>query len=116
MYDSQRTSGDSISPWYVAVSDASYPLRPLERNDWPEGPVDVVVIGAGITGLSTAYHLLDAGCSVLVIDKGDVASGETSRTTAHVSSALDDHYFELERMHGVAGARLAAESHAAAIA
>jgi glycine/D-amino acid oxidase-like deaminating enzyme/nitrite reductase/ring-hydroxylating ferredoxin subunit len=116
MYDSQRTSGESLSPWYVAGTDSIYPLRPLESHDWPQGAVDVVVIGAGITGLSTAYHLLQSGRSVLVIDKGDIASGETSRTTAHVSSALDDHYYELERMHGEAGARLAAESHAAAIA
>ncbi|MDB4972696.1 MAG: dependent oxidoreductase [Myxococcaceae bacterium] len=116
MYDPQRTSGESVSPWTVVDSDTRSPLRPTERVDWPDGQVDVVVIGAGITGLSTAYHLLDAGRSVLVIDKGDIASGETGRTTAHVSSALDDHYYELERLHGGAGARLAAESHAAAIA
>ena len=115
MYDSQRTSGDSISPWQVQAPDGGASRRSLEYADWPQGAVDVVVIGAGISGLSTAYHLLEAGFGVLVIDKGDVASGETSRTTAHVSSALDDHYCELEKMHGADGARLAAESHAAAI-
>jgi len=116
MYDSQRTSGASVSPWKLAETEPTKPGLPVERTDWPATTVDVVVIGAGITGLSTAYHLLEAGRSVLVLDKGDVASGETARTTAHVSNALDDHYYELERMHGHAGARLAAESHAAAIA
>jgi glycine/D-amino acid oxidase-like deaminating enzyme/nitrite reductase/ring-hydroxylating ferredoxin subunit len=83
---------------------------------WPDRVVDVVVIGAGITGLSTAYQLLRSGYSVVVVDKGGVACGETSRSTAHVSSALDDHYSVLERIHGERGARLAAESHTAAIA
>lgn len=77
--------------------------------------VDVGVVGAGITGLSTAYHLVRAGKSVAVLDDGPIVSGETERTTAHLVTALDDRYFELERLHGEEGARLAAESHAAAI-
>ena len=44
-----------------------------------------------------------------------IASGETHHTTAHLSNALDDRYFELERLHGEGGARLAAQSHTAAI-
>jgi hypothetical protein len=39
----------------------------------------------------------------------------TSRTTAHLVSTLDDRYYDIERFHGVVGARLAAESHSAAI-
>ena len=39
----------------------------------------------------------------------------TGRTTAHLVNALDDRYFELERLHGERGAQLAAESHTAAI-
>jgi glycine/D-amino acid oxidase-like deaminating enzyme/nitrite reductase/ring-hydroxylating ferredoxin subunit len=122
MYDSQRTSGESLPPWYSAHVDSSsasdlHPDGTLQTaSQWPDRPVDVVVIGAGITGLSTAYHLLQSGHSVMVIDKGDIACGETGRSTAHVSNALDDHYSVLERMHGEAGARLAAASHAAAIA
>lgn len=77
--------------------------------------VDVCVVGAGIAGLTTAYHLVRAGKSVLVLEDGEISSGETERTTAHLVSALDDRYFELERLHGEKGARLAAESHSAAI-
>jgi glycine/D-amino acid oxidase-like deaminating enzyme/nitrite reductase/ring-hydroxylating ferredoxin subunit len=39
----------------------------------------------------------------------------TGRTTAHFSNAIDDRYFKIERLHGAEGARLAAESHSAAI-
>jgi len=55
------------------------------------------------------------GKSVIVLDDGPVAGGETGRTTAHLSNALDDRYMELERLHGDRGARLAAESHTKAI-
>ena len=76
---------------------------------------DVCIVGAGIAGLTTAYLLTRAGKSVVVLDDGPIVSGETERTTAHLVTALDERYFELENMHGAKGAQLAAESHGAAI-
>jgi glycine/D-amino acid oxidase-like deaminating enzyme/nitrite reductase/ring-hydroxylating ferredoxin subunit len=55
------------------------------------------------------------GRSVVVLDDGPIGGGQTERTTAHLASAIDDRYFELERIHGEQGARLAAESHSFAI-
>src|SRR5512134_1448993 len=77
--------------------------------------VDVCVVGAGIAGLSIAYLLARAGKSVAVLDDGPLANGMTSMTTAHLTCVLDERYFELERMHGEEGARLAAESHMTAL-
>lgn len=77
---------------------------------------DVCVVGGGISGLTTAYLLALEGKSVVVLDDGPIGGGETCRTTAHLSNALDDRYFELERLHGTEGARLAAQSHTAALA
>jgi glycine/D-amino acid oxidase-like deaminating enzyme/nitrite reductase/ring-hydroxylating ferredoxin subunit len=76
---------------------------------------DVCVVGAGIAGLSTAYQLARAGARVVVLDEGPIGRGETGRTSAHLSNALDDRYEWLERVHSPERARLAAESHAAAI-
>ncbi|HEX2068615.1 MAG TPA: FAD-dependent oxidoreductase [Actinomycetota bacterium] len=76
---------------------------------------DVCVIGAGIAGVTTAYLLAKAGKRVVVLDDGPLGGGETGRTTAHLSNALDDRYHVLERLHGSEGARLAAASHGAAI-
>lgn len=76
---------------------------------------DVVIVGAGIAGLTTAYLLTRAGHSVVVLESGPIASGETERTTAHLANAMDDRFVELERIHGLRGAQLAAESHGAAI-
>src|SRR5919201_5510423 len=84
---------------------------PLEENVH----VDVVVIGGGIAGLSTAYHLCQAGKQVAVLDDGPLVSGMTRMTTGHLTNMLDDRYFELEKLHGVEAIRVAADSHTAAI-
>ncbi len=76
---------------------------------------DVAIIGAGIAGITTAYLLAREGRRVVVLEDGAVGGGETGRTTAHLSNALDDRYHVLERLHGQEGARLAAASHTAAI-
>jgi glycine/D-amino acid oxidase-like deaminating enzyme/nitrite reductase/ring-hydroxylating ferredoxin subunit len=76
---------------------------------------DVCVIGAGIAGLSTAYHLALEGKSVVVLDDGAIGGGASSRTSGHLACALDDRFYRLEHVHGRQGARLAAESHRAAI-
>jgi len=77
------------------------PFRPLDQNV----SADVCIVGAGIAGLTTAYQLCREGKRVVVLDDGPILSGETERTTAHLVSALDDRFFELERMHGKEGAR-----------
>ena len=65
--------------------------------------------------MTTAYLLASAGASVVVVDRGGVGSGETGRTTAHLSNAMDDRLHDLERSFGRDGMRLAVESHGAAI-
>src|SRR5436305_14998291 len=76
---------------------------------------DICVIGAGIAGVTAAYLLAREGRAVVLIDDGPIGGGMTGRTTAHLVNALDDRYYELEKLHGEKGARLAAESHTAAI-
>jgi len=76
---------------------------------------DVCVIGAGIAGVTTAYLLAMEGRSVVLIDDGTPGCGQTGVTTAHLSAEIDDGYTEIVRLHGVDGARLACDSHQAAI-
>ncbi len=105
----ETDSGKTTSVW-MATGDvpAGEPLN-------ADADAGVCVVGAGIAGLSVGYLLAREGRNVVVIDDGPVAGGETARTTAHLSNALDDRYSHLERLHGEKGARLAAESHTAAI-
>jgi glycine/D-amino acid oxidase-like deaminating enzyme len=107
--DAPNHAGRSTSVWMATAKLPQFP--PLRANE----RADVCIVGAGMAGLSTAYLLTRAGKSVVVLDDGPIVSGETERTTAHLVNAVDDRFFEIERLHGEEGARLAAESHSAAI-
>jgi glycine/D-amino acid oxidase-like deaminating enzyme/nitrite reductase/ring-hydroxylating ferredoxin subunit len=97
------------SVWAATAQLPEYP--PLSQTL----DAEACVVGAGITGLTTAYFLAKAGRSVIVLDDNAIGGGMTGVTSAHLSNMHDDRYFELEKLHGRDGARLAAESHTAAI-
>jgi glycine/D-amino acid oxidase-like deaminating enzyme/nitrite reductase/ring-hydroxylating ferredoxin subunit len=103
------TSGETISYWIDSVKPLEF--ETLEKNI----NTDVLIIGAGIAGLTTAYQLSKAGRKITLVEDGLIGSGETGRTTAHLTCALDDRYYEIEKAFGEDGARKAAESHMAAI-
>ena len=102
-------AGKTESLW---TTTADIPPRPILDADQQ---ANVCIVGAGIAGLTIAYTMAREGKSVIVLDDGLIAGGETGRTSAHLSNALDDRYTELERLFGDHGARLAAESHTTAI-
>ncbi len=86
-----------------------------DRKSAGKDPIDLVVIGGGIAGLSVAYEALLKGRHVLVLDRGPIASGMTARTTAHLASALDDFYHEFISLRGEDEARQLHQSLAASI-
>src|SRR5438128_1647761 len=103
------TSGTATSVW-MATTEV-----PSETASDKDTSTKVCVIGAGIAGLTTAYLLAREGKSVVVLDDGPIGGGMTARTTAHLTNALDDRFYELERLFGEEGSRFAAQSHTAAI-
>ncbi|RYG46631.1 MAG: FAD-dependent oxidoreductase [Chitinophagaceae bacterium] len=109
-FDSNITSGRNPSYWNATADSLTF--APLAKDS----ETDVLVIGAGISGLTTAYCLLKEGKKVIVAEDRNVGSGETGRTTAHLSCALDDRYYDIERIFGTENARLAGRSHKEAIA
>lgn len=76
---------------------------------------EICVVGAGISGLTTAYFLLKEGKRVCLLDREEFAYDETGLSSAHISNALDDGYAHLEKFHGRVGAKLAYQSHTKAI-
>ena len=96
--------------WY---EDAGLEKRPALTEDTS---CDLVVIGSGIAGLSTAYEAARWGWKVVVIDRQEMIGGVmTPRTTAHLASELDDYYHYLIKAVGEEDARLYHESQVAAI-
>ncbi len=77
--------------------------------------VDVVVVGAGLTGITAAYLLRQSGVRVALIERGRVASGDTSRTTAHLTYVTDQRLSDLVNGLGRGAARAFWEAGAAAI-
>ncbi|MEB1528586.1 FAD-dependent oxidoreductase [Xanthomonas sp. WHRI 7945] len=104
------SSARTLPVWSLASDPTAYfaPTPPSEAQD-------VIVVGAGVAGLTTALLCAQRGRHVLVIDRGGIGQGESLRTTAHLASALDDRYYALAELHGEHGARMAAASHAEAI-
>jgi glycine/D-amino acid oxidase-like deaminating enzyme/nitrite reductase/ring-hydroxylating ferredoxin subunit len=95
------------------VEDLGLESRPPLPGD---AECDLVVIGSGIAGLSTAYEAARFGWQVIVIDRHETIGGVmTPRTTAQLASELDDYYYELIKAVGEDGARTYYESQVAAI-
>jgi glycine/D-amino acid oxidase-like deaminating enzyme/nitrite reductase/ring-hydroxylating ferredoxin subunit len=97
------------SVWSEATPAPPYP--PLDRNV----AVDVAVVGGGITGITAGLLLARAGRRVAVVEARRIGKGETGKTTAHLTEALDVPYHTLISRFGLAGARLAAAAQRAAI-
>lgn len=101
--------GEPRSLW---IETGPAPSRPAlaERIE-----VDVVVIGAGIAGLTSAYLLKKAGKSVAVIDSKAILHGATGYTTAKISSLHHLIYADLIAKHGEERARTYGEAQEAAL-
>lgn len=99
-----QTDGQSRSIW-MDIGDVPEYKRLAEDTQ-----TDVCIVGAGIAGLTTAYLLAREGVRVVVLEGRGISFGETGRSTAQLSNAVDDRYYEMEKLHGVDGARIIAES------
>ncbi|RYG87312.1 FAD-binding oxidoreductase, partial [bacterium] len=96
------------SPWFGS-DFPSYP--PLEADEH----VDVVVVGGGITGITTAYFMAREGRRVALIERDRLACGDTGNTTAHLTYVTDSRLNELASRFGDDAARAFWEAGAAAI-
>jgi glycine/D-amino acid oxidase-like deaminating enzyme len=76
---------------------------------------DVVIIGGGITGISTAYLLAKEGRSVIVVEKEELLETTTAYTTAFLTSNIDTELRDLKKMYGMRKVRKIIDSHEQAI-
>lgn len=91
-----------VSIWRSAAVSHRYPSLTSDAT------VDVAIIGGGITGLTLALRLKEAGRSVAVLEMKSVGMGATGHSTGHLSSALDVDYATLQAKFGRDGASEAA--------
>ncbi len=105
----KNTSGSTTSNWLDISTGRQY--LPLISNH----QTDTIIVGGGLAGLSVAYTLITRGHKVVVLEDGFLASGESGRTTAHLSSALDERFYSLEKLFGKEKTSLIYQSHHQAI-
>jgi glycine/D-amino acid oxidase-like deaminating enzyme/nitrite reductase/ring-hydroxylating ferredoxin subunit len=83
------------TPYWSA--SASFPQFPKLSHDVT---ADVAVVGGGITGLTTAFLLAEAGKTVVLLERARCASVDTGHTTAHVTMVTDTRLGELAARFG----------------
>ncbi|MFI1887749.1 NAD(P)/FAD-dependent oxidoreductase [Streptomyces jumonjinensis] len=63
----------------------------VQQSAPPESAADVVIIGGGIIGASTAFHLAEAGAgSVLVVERGEEAAGSSGKPIGGIRAQFSD--------------------------
>lgn len=105
-----KRDGATISLW----QDTAPEFRPV--NGWEREKVyDAVIVGAGITGLTTGLMLQRAGKTCIIAEAHNLGFGTTGGTTAHLNTMLDATYDQVESDFGADGARLLHEAARGAI-
>ena len=84
--------------------------KPEQINLRKNIEVEVLIIGAGISGLTTAFLLKDIVKKMAIVEMNSIGSGETGHTTAHITELLDNRYYEIKKDFGKEKAILVAES------
>jgi glycine/D-amino acid oxidase-like deaminating enzyme/nitrite reductase/ring-hydroxylating ferredoxin subunit len=71
---------------------------------------DCLIVGGGITGLTAALLLQQAGKKVVLADAHNIGFGTTGGTSAHINTFADTTYLETESAFGEKGAQLFADA------
>jgi len=100
-----KRDGCNISLWQESVDEY------LSTNKINSSTLyDVVIVGGGITGISTAFHLQKAGMNCVVLEAHELCFGTTSGTTAHINTLLDTSYSTIEKKFSKEKSKLVAAS------
>lgn len=93
---SNDRAGKYPPSWYSATAEALPDFAPLKGDR----KADVVVVGAGYTGLSAALHLAEAGMDVALIEAQRVGFGASGRNGGQLGSGQRMDQGGLERLMG----------------
>ncbi|MBG6233953.1 glycine/D-amino acid oxidase-like deaminating enzyme/nitrite reductase/ring-hydroxylating ferredoxin subunit [Pedobacter sp. CAN_A7] len=69
---------------------------------------DVLIVGGGISGLTTALRLQTAGKKCILAEARSIGFGTTGGTTAHLNTVYDTPYLDIEKDFGEEAAKLMA--------
>lgn len=99
-----KRDSSSQSPW-----QNNEQLTPITTSSTRQA-YDIIIIGAGISGITTALLLQKTGKNCLVVDAGNLGFGTTGGTTAHLNTFFDSTYPEIESDFGKDATKAVAEA------
>ena len=105
--DAAADAARRTSLWMDTAGSAGRAARPRLEGDLR---VDVAVVGAGITGTTTALLLKEAGLDVALVEMGEVCQGVTGHTTAKITPLQSTTYAQLVAKFNEETARVYAEA------
>lgn len=103
---------NTLHPSSYWISSADLPKYPAPSRDYQ---VDVIVVGGGITGITTAYLMKKAGLTVALLERSRLAGVDTGHTTAHLTRVTDLRLHEIVKTFGEDTARAVWDAGGAAI-
>ncbi len=86
-----QRDGASTSLWQTTTQDFTAKSTPFSETVF-----DVLIVGGGITGITTALLLQKAGKHCLVAEAHSLCFGTTGGTTAHINTFFDTTYDEVQ--------------------
>jgi glycine/D-amino acid oxidase-like deaminating enzyme len=92
------------SPWLDQFPQSRVPSYPRHRGT---APVEVVVIGGGLTGCATAYAFASAGVKVVLLEAGQIGRGTTALSSGWISEDPGVPFGDIEKAIGRRNARYA---------
>ena len=106
-----QRDGCNKSLWQDTVEN----YRPVNKADH-SFLYDVAIVGGGITGITSALLMQNAGLKCLVLESDSLCFGTTGGTTAHINTLLDVPYSIIEKKFSKEKAKLVADSVKEAVA
>lgn len=114
----KKTGGIMNSIWNISNQNNTLKnsqLHNISNSLSCDITTDILIIGAGITGITTGYLLSQEGCKVTIVDKGTIAHETSSHTTAKITSQHDLFYSYLIKQYSLEFAKLYLEANENAI-
>src|ERR1043165_3613338 len=93
-----------------------YSHKPLNFDKLTQdADTDTVIVGSGLAAVSIAYSLARKGTKVMLIAEKEIGTSGSGRTNSHLLTAVDNRYYQLEKIFGQERTKEIAESYRRAI-
>lgn len=99
----------------TSLYESEFPDRPAYPQAQPGQSYDIAIVGGGLTGISAALELAEAGFDVAVLEAGQIGAGGSGRNGGHVCQGWPTDFDKIGRQLSPEAADIAWDSGMAAV-